>query len=64
MRKFLGYQILEKEGDINLTLDELLSLIRELIKIEERVEVIKILELDTNRWKEEVRFQTKMLVGT
>ena len=49
-RKFLGDQILEKKGDIDLTLDELLGLVRDLIKIEDRAEVIKILKLDSHRW--------------
>ena len=49
-RKFLGDEILEKKGDIDLTLDELLGLVRDLIKIEDRAEVIKILELDSHRW--------------
>ena len=49
-RKFLGDQILEKKGDLDLTLDELLGLVRDLIKIEDRAEVIKILKLDSHRW--------------
>ena len=49
-RKFLGYEILNREGDIDLTLDELLGLVKDLIKIEDRAEVIKILELDSHRW--------------
>ena len=51
-RKFLGYEILSKEGNIDLTIDELLGLIENLMKIEDRSEVVKILEMDKHRWVE------------
>ena len=55
---------MDHEGDIDLTLDDLLGFIRELIKIEARADVIKILEKDSHCWIEEVEFKVKMLGGT
>ena len=60
-RKFLGYEILKCEGDIDLTLNELLNLIRELIKVEDRISVMSILEKESHRWIEEVDFAVKMI---
>ena len=63
-RKFLGYEILNRKEDIDLTLDELLRLIRELIKIEDRANVIQILSKPSHCWIEEVEFAVKMIGGT
>ena len=60
-RKFLGYEILKHNGDIDLTLEELLVLIRELIKVEDRVSVMTILEKESHRWIEEVELAVKII---
>lgn len=43
---------MKRKGDIDLTIDELLDMIEKLMKIEDRAEVIKILDMDTHRWIE------------
>ena len=62
-RKFIGQEILNREGDIDLSIDELLGMIEKLMKIEDRAEVIKILSHDKNCWVDEVDFAVKMLGG-
>ena len=44
-----------------MTLDELLYFIRELIKVEDRVSVIHILEKESRCWIEEVDFAIRMI---